>query len=112
MSFSMRTLFSRLSLFRISRLYSTTTLSGFNFFDARKSEKIDSSFLETIDYEYKNKRIDIDIASDEFSCVCPWSGLPDYAIIAIHYVPDKKCIELKSLKYWISFLGYFNFRFS
>jgi 7-cyano-7-deazaguanine reductase len=33
--------------------------------------------------------------------VCPWSGLPDFANLTIKYIPDKKCIELKSLKYYL-----------
>jgi 7-cyano-7-deazaguanine reductase len=40
----------------------------------------------------------------EFSAVCPFSGLPDIATVTIEYVPDKKVIELKSLKYY--FLSY------
>jgi 7-cyano-7-deazaguanine reductase len=36
----------------------------------------------------------------EFTCLCPKTGLPDFARIAIHYIPDKACLELKSLKYY------------
>lgn len=42
----------------------------------------------------------------EFTSLCPRTGLPDFATIRIDYVPDKKCIELKSLKYY--FLAYRN----
>ena len=38
--------------------------------------------------------------TDEFSAVCPYSGLPDFAKLTIRYSPDR-CIELKSLKYYI-----------
>jgi 7-cyano-7-deazaguanine reductase len=41
----------------------------------------------------------------EFTSVCPKTGLPDFADIELSYVPDEKCIELKSLKYY-----YFDFR--
>ena len=40
--------------------------------------------------------------TDEFSAVCPFSGLPDYALLKIEYYPEGgKCVELKSLKYYI-----------
>ena len=62
---------------------------------------INASLLQTIPYDYPGKKIDIEITTDEFTCVCPWSGLPDFANITIKYVPGKKCIELKSLKYYL-----------
>lgn len=37
----------------------------------------------------------------EFTCVCPRTGQPDFATVTIHYVPDKLCIELKSLKLYL-----------
>jgi len=37
----------------------------------------------------------------EFTSVCPLTGLPDFATITIEYVPDRLCIELKSLKYYL-----------
>ncbi len=39
----------------------------------------------------------------EFTCVCPKTGLPDFATITIRYIPDKNCIELKSFKEYIVF---------
>jgi 7-cyano-7-deazaguanine reductase len=41
------------------------------------------------------------IETDEFTAVCPWSGLPDFATIHIDYIPDSVCIELRSLKYYL-----------
>jgi 7-cyano-7-deazaguanine reductase len=41
---------------------------------------------------------EIEIAIPEFTSVCPKTGLPDFGTITIHYVPDKLCLELKSLK--------------
>ena len=41
---------------------------------------------------------EIEIAVPEFTSVCPKTGLPDFGAITIHYVPDKLCLELKSLK--------------
>ena len=46
---------------------------------------------------------DYEIAFDcpEFTCVCPMTGQPDFATIRITYVPDQKCVELKSLKLYL-----------
>lgn len=46
---------------------------------------------------------DYEIAFDcpEFTCLCPMTGQPDFAKIAIRYVPDKVCVELKSLKLYL-----------
>lgn len=49
---------------------------------------------------------EIKIVNPEFTSVCPKTGLPDFGIITIEYVPDKKCLELKSLKEY--FLAYRN----
>ncbi|AYO31574.1 hypothetical protein D2962_14065 [Biomaibacter acetigenes] len=40
--------------------------------------------------------------TEEFSSVCPWTGLPDNAKLTINYIPDKKLVELKSLKYYLT----------
>jgi 7-cyano-7-deazaguanine reductase len=62
---------------------------------------IDTKVLETFPYEYAGKDIVINITTDEFTAVCPWSGLPDFATIRIDYIPRKVCIELRSLKYYL-----------
>ncbi len=54
--------------------------------------------LEAIDYEGRPQLIRY--TTDEFSAVCPYSGLPDIARIEIVYIPDEKLVELKSLKYY------------
>lgn len=67
--------------------------------------KITCKMLEAVDYEYKGKRdIEIEIVHPEFTSLCPRTKLPDFGTITIHYIPDKKIIELKSLKYY--FLQY------
>ena len=43
----------------------------------------------------------VNIAIPEFTCVCPRTGMPDFAVIKIHYVPNKHIVELKSLKLYI-----------
>jgi 7-cyano-7-deazaguanine reductase len=66
-------------------------------------ELINPDYLETFDFDSPNQFIMTE--TDEFSAVCPFSGLPDMAYVKLEYYPDgKKCIELKSLKYYfISF---------
>ncbi len=63
-------------------------------------DEIDTSILQTIPYKYPRNKIDVDLSFSEFSCLCPFSGLPDFAKITISYTPYKKLIELKSLKYY------------
>ncbi|MEN2998786.1 MAG: preQ(1) synthase [Brevinematia bacterium] len=70
-------------------------------FDVLGPDSIDKEVLETFEYEYAGKPVEIVITTDEFTSVCPWSGLPDFATLVIKYVPDRKCIELKSLKYYL-----------
>jgi len=62
-------------------------------------EQIDAALLETFAYEGPAQEIVTE--TNEFSAVCPYSGLPDYARLVIRYVPQLNCVELKSLKYYI-----------
>jgi len=73
----------------------------FSFEDERS---IKSDFLESIDYTGNPQKIKYE--TDEFSAVCPFSGLPDIAKVEIDYIPDKRIVELKSLKYY--FMSYRN----
>lgn len=60
--------------------------------------------LETVKNKHPKRDYNIHIEFPEFTCVCPRTGLPDFANIIIDYIPDKKLIELKSLKlYFVSF---------
>ena len=63
-------------------------------------DEIDVAVLETFGYEGPEQRIVTE--TKEFSAVCPYSGLPDYATLRIDYVPSDRCIELKSLKYYVT----------
>lgn len=63
-------------------------------------EAIDVSVLET--FPYDGPKQEIVTETREFSAVCPYSGLPDYALLRLAYVPSDRCIELKSLKYYIT----------
>ncbi|MFN0181961.1 MAG: preQ(1) synthase [Gemmatimonadales bacterium] len=63
-------------------------------------EHIDVAVLETFDYQGPDQEIVTE--TTEFSAVCPYSGLPDFARLTISYRPGTKCIELKSLKYYVT----------
>ncbi len=68
----------------------------------RHVEDIRADVLDPIDYTYAGKRsIDITIDQPEYTSVCPMTGLPDVGCITIRYRPDKKIVELKSLKYYL-----------
>ncbi|MDD5528576.1 MAG: preQ(1) synthase [bacterium] len=64
-------------------------------------EVVDVSMLDTFPYEYPGNPITMEHTTDEFSCLCPFNKMPDYARLTIRYVPDKACVELKSLKYYL-----------
>ena len=63
-------------------------------------EHVDVAVLETFPYEGPAQ--EIVTSTDEFSAVCPYSGLPDFATLTVTYVPGTSCIELKSLKYYVT----------
>ncbi len=71
-------------------------------FDIDDEDVILVDILETIPYEYAGKEMEVTIPTTEFTSVCPWSGLPDFAALHIHYVPDETLIEMKSLKYYLT----------
>jgi 7-cyano-7-deazaguanine reductase len=56
--------------------------------------------LEIFDNTYPDRDYTIEIVNPEFTSVCPKTGLPDFGTITVRYVPDKSCVELKSLKYY------------
>jgi 7-cyano-7-deazaguanine reductase len=58
--------------------------------------------LETWENPNPERDYEINISFPEFTCLCPRSGYPDFATITINYVPDKKIIELKSLKLYLN----------
>jgi len=62
-------------------------------------EAIDAAALETFPYDGPEQEIVTE--TSEFSAVCPYSGLPDFATLTIRYVPSDRCVELKSLKYYV-----------
>src|SRR5512143_3244647 len=62
--------------------------------------------IETFPNPRPERDFEIEISCPEFTSVCPKTGLPDFGEIRITYVPDQRCIELKSLKYYM--FGYRN----
>ena len=69
---------------------------SFEFLD---ESHIDPGLLEVFDFDSSKQYIITE--TDEFSAVCPFSGLPDIAYVKIEYFPTGgKCVELKSLKYY------------
>lgn len=71
-------------------------------FDTQSEETIDTGVLETIPFAYPGSATDVVYETEEFTCVCPWTGLPDFGRIVIHYTPDRSLVELKSLKYYLT----------
>jgi len=58
--------------------------------------------LDTFPYEFVGKEIKIKFEIPEFTCICPFSDFPDFATIRLEYVPNERCVELKSLKLYIN----------
>jgi 7-cyano-7-deazaguanine reductase len=59
------------------------------------------SLLETFKNEFPDRDYQIEIVAPEFTSVCPRTGQPDFGRLTIIYTPDKKCVELKSLKFYL-----------
>jgi 7-cyano-7-deazaguanine reductase len=57
--------------------------------------------LETFPNTHPGRRYTVTLVCPEFTCVCPMTGQPDFATITIHYVPDQKIVESKSLKLYL-----------
>jgi 7-cyano-7-deazaguanine reductase len=58
--------------------------------------------LDTFNYDYAGREIWIEFEMPEFTAICPFSDFPDFATIKLKYVPNERCIELKSLKLYIN----------
>lgn len=72
-------------------------------FDMKYGEKaVAEANLEFWDNPNPEKDYTIDITFPEFTCLCPRSGYPDFATIHVTYTPDKKVVELKSLKLYLN----------
>ena len=68
---------------------------------ATPSKKLPSSELETFANPAADRDYTIRMTLPEFTCLCPKTGQPDFATLELEYVPDRLCVELKSLKLYI-----------
>ena len=76
-----------------------------------KVRSLNTPKIDTWTNRYPDRDYIIDIDIPEFTCICPKTGLPDFAVIMISYTPDELCLELKSLKMYTIFyrdVGIFN----
>ena len=71
-------------------------------FDIVQEDAIDLAVLETAAFAYPDSATEVTYETDEFTFVCPWTGLPDFARLVIRYVPAHSLVELKSLKYYLT----------
>jgi len=71
-------------------------------FDIRNEEAIDADVLEAIRFGYPGSAGEVIYETSEFTMVCPWTGLPDFAHLIIRYKPNQLLVELKSLKYYLT----------
>jgi 7-cyano-7-deazaguanine reductase len=71
-------------------------------FDIQSEEAIDLAVLEAVPFDYPDSATEIVYETEEFTFVCPWTGLPDFARLVIRYVPVHSLVELKSLKYYLT----------
>ncbi len=76
-----------------------------------KVRELKTPSIEVWKNQYGDRDYVVTIDIPEFTCLCPKTGLPDFASISIRYIPDRWCVELKSLKYYVLFyrdVGVFN----
>ncbi len=69
--------------------------------DIEGYDAIAPGLVETFQYEHPGSGAVVEISTDEFTAVCPWSGLPDFGRLTVRYVPHERVLELKSFKYYI-----------
>jgi 7-cyano-7-deazaguanine reductase len=71
-------------------------------YDIEGEAAIDVAVLEAIPFQYAESATEVVYETDEFTFVCPWTGLPDFAHLVIRYMPGSLLVELKSLKYYLT----------
>jgi len=59
------------------------------------------TLLETFENQFPDRDYQIEIVAPEFTSVCPKTGQPDFGTLTISYTPNRKCVELKSLKFFL-----------
>ncbi len=76
----------------------------YNYSLKERNVQVTQSFrnvLETFENQYPSRDYTIEIVCPEFTSVCPKTGQPDFGTLTFRYVPDRKCVELKSLKLYL-----------
>jgi 7-cyano-7-deazaguanine reductase len=69
--------------------------------EARDPATVRADLLATFPYEYPGSAATVEISTEEFTAVCPWSGLPDFGSLTVRYLPRERVLELRSLKYYL-----------
>jgi 7-cyano-7-deazaguanine reductase len=69
--------------------------------EIRGTDAVRADVLETFPYEYPGSPAVVEFDTEEFTAVCPWSGLPDFGRLAIRYLPKDRVLELRSVKYYL-----------
>ena len=67
----------------------------------KKIRRMKTPKIEVWKNRYPDRECLVRVETDEFTCICPKTGLPDFAHLEIEYVPDEVCIELKSFKLYL-----------
>ncbi len=73
-----------------------------DFFMRYGERAVKKAKLEIWDNPHVGRDYEVDISFPEFTCLCPRSGYPDFATIRIRYVPERKIVELRSLKLYLN----------
>lgn len=76
-------------------------MSGYSREHARSGKELKLPAIETWENQYPRREYEITIEVPEYTSICPKTKLPDFGTLVIRYVPDKLCLELKSLKYYL-----------
>ena len=71
-------------------------------YDTQKISVVDTEVLEALPFEYTGSDTEVVYETEEFTSVCPWTGLPDFGHMVITYQPGELLVELKSLKYYLT----------
>lgn len=69
----------------------------------KQIRRLKTPAIEVWENQYADREYVVELTIPEFTCICPKTGLPDFANIRIRYSPEKYCLELKSLKYYTIF---------
>lgn len=71
-------------------------------FDSQSEAAVDTEVLEAIPFAYAGRSTEVVYETEEFTFVCPWTGLPDLGRLVVSYTPKESLVELKSLKYYLT----------